>query len=398
MISKKSHNVINIISGISVVGITIGTLALIVILSVFNGFEQLVTSLYSTFNPDLLIESAEGKTIDLTEFPRDQIDSLDGIARYSEVVEENVLLRQGEKQHIANLKGVDESFITAKLDSSIIDGSFTLKKNTHHFAVVGVGVAIFLDTRISDFPRPISIFAPRKTSGYQLSLATDFNQAQLIPSGIFSIQQEIDAKYIIVDLDFAKELLEYDQEISSVELGLINPDDVHAIQDQLQSILGDKYIVKTRFEQQALLYKVMKSEKLAIFLILSFILIIASFNIVGSLSMLILDKKKDIVVLQSMGASNQLIRKIFLFEGSMISLIGAIAGLFLGFLVCYLQQTFGFVKLGDGSGSFVINSYPVLMQLSDFILVFMIVCLIGILGAWIPVRQIATKYLKVKLT
>lgn len=399
LISKKSHNIINIISGISVAGITIGALALIVILSVFNGFEKLITSLYNSFYPDLLIESAEGKTINLDNFPTNDLEKLEGIIRYTEVIEENVLLRQDDKQHIAYVKGVSESFLSKdNIDSTLVEGSFVLERNGISFAVLGVGVAYYLDTRISDFPRPISIFAARKSSGYSLNMSTDFNQMQIMPSGIFSVQHEVDAKYILVPLKFAKELLDYTNEISAVEIGIDKDLDVEIIQEKIKAMLGDNYTVQNRFEQQALLYKIMKSEKLAIFLILTFILIIATFNIIGSLSMLILDKKKDIVVLQSMGADAQLIRRIFLIEGSMISIIGALGGLVLGSIICFLQQQYGIIKLGNGNGSFVVDSYPVLMQMNDFILIFLTVSIIGIVAAWIPVRQISNKYLKVKLT
>lgn len=399
LISKKSHNIINIISGISIAGITIGTLALIVILSVFNGFESIVTSLYNSFYADLLIESAEGKTINLDHFPNDEIEKLEGIIRYTEVIEENVLLQQDDKQHIAFVKGVSESYLLKEdLDSTILEGKFLLEKNGIDFAVVGAGVAYYLNTRISDFPRPISIFAARKSSGYSLNMTSDFNQLQILPSGVFSIQQDVDSKYIIVSLDYAKRLLGYTNEITAIEIGIADDLDFEVVQQKVKAILGDQYSVKNKFEQQELLYRIMKSEKWAIFLILAFILIIATFNIIGSLSLLILDKKKDIVVLQSMGANSDLIKRIFMIEGTMISLIGAISGLVLGSVICFLQQQFGFVKLGNGDGSFVIDSYPVLMLPQDFILIFFTVSIIGIIAAWIPVRQISSKYLSVKLT
>lgn len=399
LISKKSHNIINIISGISIAGITIGTLALIVILSVFNGFESIVTSLYNSFYADLLIESAEGKTINLDHFPNDEIEKLEGIIRYTEVIEENVLLQQDDKQHIAFVKGVSESYLLKEdLDSTILEGKFLLEKNGIDFAVVGAGVAYYLNTRISDFPRPISIFAARKSSGYSLNMTSDFNQLQILPSGVFSIQQDVDSKYIIVSLDYAKRLLGYTNEITAIEIGIADDLDLEVVQQKVKAILGDQYSVKNKFEQQELLYRIMKSEKWAIFLILAFILIIATFNIIGSLSLLILDKKKDIVVLQSMGANSDLIKRIFMIEGTMISLIGAISGLVLGSVICFLQQQFGFVKLGNGDGSFVIDSYPVLMLPQDFILIFFTVSIIGIIAAWIPVRQISSKYLSVKLT
>lgn len=376
-----------------------GTLALIVILSVFNGFESIVTSLYNSFYADLLIESAEGKTINIDHFPNDEIERLEGIIRYTEVIEENVLLQQDDKQHIAFVKGVSESYLLKKnLDSTLLEGKFLLEKNGIDFAVVGAGVAYYLNTRISDFPKPISIFAARKSSGYSLNMISDFNQLQILPSGVFSVQQDVDSKYIIVSLDYAKRLLGYTNEITAIEIGIADDQDFEDVQQKVKAILGDQYSVKNKFEQQELLYRIMKSEKWAIFLILAFILVIATFNIIGNLSLLILDKKKDIVVLQSMGANSDLIKRIFMIEGTMISLIGAISGLVLGSIICFLQQQFGFIKLGNGDGSFVIDSYPVLMLPQDFILIFFTVSIIGIVAAWIPVRQISSKYLSVKLT
>jgi len=390
--------VINIISLISMFGVCIGTMALIIVLSVFNGFENLVTSLYNDFYSDLVIEPATGKTLNVNEIDIAEIKNIEGVANFVEVIEENVLLRQGDKQHIANLKGVSGDFLKrSKVDSAIIEGGFFLQKNQLEFAMIGVGVAYYLNSRIGDFPDPISVYAPRNTGSYRLNMTEDFNQLNIQPSAVFSFQQDIDSKYMIVSLNFAKKILEYSDERTALELNLDEDASLEKVQLKVQSIIGENYRVQNRFEKQASLYKIMKSEKLAIFVILSFILVIATFNIIGSLSMLILDKKKDIVVLQSMGASSALIKRIFLIEGSMISIGGAFLGLILGALICIIQQVFGIIKLGSGDGSFVVDAYPVLMQWTDFILIFITVTIIGLLAAWIPVRKLSARYLNVKL-
>lgn len=373
-------------------------MALIIVLSVFNGFEQLVISLYNSFNPQILIVVNEGKTFDISKFPVDEIKKIPGIVYFTEVVEENVLLQNNQRQHIATMKGVSSSFIEmSNLDSCIIEGRFFLPSNNNTEIIVGSGVAYFLNLDLSNAAKSLQLFVPRNTPGTSFNFEQAFNRENVFPTGVFTVQSEIDAKYIILDLNKALELLEYKNERTAIELGINENISVDKIQEQLNDILGSGYIVKNRFQQQELLYRIMKSEKLAIFLILAFILVIASFNVIGSLTMLILDKRKDIAILQSMGAENRLIKRIFLYEGIMISLIGAIGGLILGSAVCYIQQQFGLVKLGDDDGSFIINSYPVIMRLTDFIIIFFTVLSIGFGAALIPVMQISKRYLQIKI-
>ncbi|MCK4406646.1 MAG: ABC transporter permease [Bacteroidales bacterium] len=398
LISKKSHNIINIISGISVIGITIGTMALIVVLSVFNGFEKLVISLFNTFNPDLVITVKEGKTFNSNEFPSEKVKNIPGVVYFTEVVEENALLKHKAKQHIVTIKGVSEDFEKmSRLDTMIIDGEFILKNEGRSFTVIGAGVAYYLGANPKDFTNPISVYIPKRTKSTSLNFENAFNNQLILPSGVFSVQQDFDINYIIVPLEFARELLEYNDEVTSIELGLEQDADTDEIQSEIQNILGEHFLVKNQFQQQELLYKIMKSEKLAIFLILSFILLIATFNVIGSLSMLILDKKKDIAVLSSMGANKKLIKRIFLIEGLLISVIGAILGLTFGGILCWLQQRFGIISLGPGDGSFVVDAYPVQTQILDFVYVFITVFLIGLAATLVPVKQISKKYLNQKL-
>lgn len=397
LVSKKSHNIINIISIISVVGIGIGSMALILILSVFNGFESLVISLFNTFNPDIEVTLKEGKTFSLSELPAEEIRKIPGLVSYTEVVEENALLKHDEKQHIITIKGVSPEYTElSRLDTMLVEGSFRLKRDHQNLAVLGAGVAYFLDVHIGDFNRPLTVYVPNRKKSPGLDFESAFNRKLITPAGIFSVQQDIDSKYVIVSIDFARDLLDYTAEITSLEINLSGTVPREKVQQQLEGILGERFEVKNRYQQEELLYNIMKSEKFVTFAILAFILLIAAFNVVGSLSMLILDKKKDIAILHSMGASVKRIRRIFMIEGLMITMIGGLAGLLLGGLLSWLQQTFGLIRLGATGGSFVVQYYPVQMQALDFVGIFITVFVIGLLAAWYPVRQISKRYIRYK--
>ena len=392
MISKKSKNAINIISLISIFGVAIGTAALIIVLSVFNGFDNLIESMYNSFDPDLKISIAEGKTFNHHNPNIEKIKTLDGVEFFSETLEENALLKYNNNQYFATVKGVDSNFCKVSgIDTMIVGGKFMLHDDKNReYAVVGQGVAVFLSLGLN-YIDPIIIYVPKRNASISVNPEKAFNRKYIFPSGIFGIQQEFDIKYIIVPLDFAKDLLEYKNNISSLELK-ISPDyNIDDIQNKIQTILGDDFVVKNRFQQHEAFYKIMKSEKWAIFLILTFILIIASFNIISSLSMLIIDKKNDISTFQSMGANLKSIRKIFLYEGWMISIAGAIVGLIIGSFVCWLQIKFGIVQM-KGAGSFIINTYPVAMNFIDIIIIFITVLIIGWLAAWFPVKYLTKKY------
>jgi len=373
-------------------------MALIIVLSVFNGFESLISSLFNSFNPDLEITASKGKTFHYIDFPSDDIKAILGVYVLTEVVEENALLKYRNKQYIATIKGVSDEFERMSgLDTMLIRGEFMLWEGKQPKMIMGAGVAYFLNAGIRDLLNPISVFVPRREGKMSMNLEQAFNSKNIWPSAVFSIQQDFDVKYTVVPIEFARELLDYSDEVTAVEIGLDAGTNTETVKEKINEILGPDFIVKNRFEQQALLYKIMKSEKWAIFLILTFILIIATFNVIGSLTMLILDKKKDIAVLHSMGATNRLIRRIFMMEGVMISIGGAMIGLLLGATVSWLQQTFGFIGLGNGGGSFVVDAYPVQLRLMDFIYVFITVITIGFIAAWYPVRQISKKYLHQKL-
>ncbi|HAQ19371.1 MAG TPA: hypothetical protein DCR40_09100 [Prolixibacteraceae bacterium] len=394
LISKKSVNVINLISGISVAGVTVGTFALIVILSVFNGLDTAIKSMFSSFDPDIKITAAKGKSFDLNEGNFEAIRNLTGIVSVTPVIEEDALLRYGERQYFATIKGVPANYneISGLDTSSITSGRFILEAKNSPFAVVGQGVAYYLSVGLN-FTDPVHIYTLKKGTSGQPSLANAFNHSTIYASGIFANQQEIDSKYVLVPFGYAQELFQMGNRVSAVELALKSGVSEELVKPEITRLLGEKFTVKTQFEQHELFYRVMKSEKWAIFLILGFVLIIASFNILGSLSMLIIDKKADIAILQSMGANQKLIRTIFLFEGWMISLAGAIFGLILGILICWVQIEFGILKIPGNEGSFIFSSYPVEIRIGDLLAIFLLVTGIGFLAAWYPIRFISGRYL-----
>ena len=391
LFSKKSHNAINIISGISAAGVGVGAMALVCVLSVFNGFEVLISNMFSSFDPDLKITLTQGKTFDDNTAEFNRIRKLKTVAYFTEVVEENALLRFKDKQMPATIKGVSDDFKKmTRIDSIMYDGTFTLNDGAFERAVPGIGVAAVLGLS-AHFIDPLYIYAPKRTSKINLLRPENsFNQLGTFVSGIFSVKQlQYDDHYVLVSIKLARELFEYDaSKVTSIELKLAKGVDPDQAKAQITKILGTDFQVKNRYEQQESFFKIMKIEKWFTYLILCFILIIASFNIIGSLSMLIIDKKDDIETLRSLGANNQLIKRIFLFEGWLISFVGAVSGILLGGILCLLQQHFGILKLGTG---YVVDAYPVVTNGADLLLVFVTVLIMGFLAAYYPVRYIRTK-------
>jgi len=391
LFSKKSHNAINIISGISAAGVGVGAMALVCVLSVFNGFEVLISNMFSSFDPDLKITLTQGKTFDDNTSEFNRIRKLKTVAYFTEVVEENALLRFKDKQMPATIKGVSDDFKKmTRIDSIMYDGTFTLNDGAFERAVPGIGVAAVLGLS-AHFIDPLYIYAPKRTSKINLLRPENsFNQLGTFVSGIFSVKQlQYDDHYVLVSIKLARELFEYDtSKVTSIELKLAKGVDPDQAKAQITKILGTDFQVKNRYEQQESFFKIMKIEKWFTYLILCFILLIASFNIIGSLSMLIIDKKDDIETLRSLGANNQLIKRIFLFEGWLISFVGAVSGILLGGILCLLQQHFGILKLGTG---YVVDAYPVVTNGADLLLVFVTVLIMGFLAAYYPVRYIRTK-------
>ncbi len=393
LFARKSRNAINVISAISVAGVTVGTMALITILSVFNGLEVMVKSIFSTSDPEIKITAVKGKVFIPDTLTLKKLAAIDGVEVYAETLEENALLRYEEQQYIATVKGVSLNYTdVTDLDTAMWDGDFLLQgENGRPYAVAGLGVANHLGMRLN-FVSPLSIYIPDRKAKIRATPGNEFIRKYIYLSGIFAVEQEFDSKYVFLPLDFTRELLGYTTEVSSIEVRMREGADQRRTQKAISELMGEQFLVQNRYEQQEMFYKVMKAERLAIYVILTFILIIASFNIIGSLTMLIIEKERDISILKSLGADNQLIKRIFIYEGWMISVIGTLLGLALGFLLCAAQQHFGIVRLaGD---SLLIDAYPVRMQFTDFVAVAATVAAIGYGAAWYPVHYLSRKYLR----
>ena len=394
LVSKKTYNIINIISIIAIVGITFATMSLFVILSIFNGMEKLIDKQITSFNPDLRIELKKGKYFQITDSLKQILSSSKNVAYYSFVLEENVVLGYDKKQVVATMLGVDSNFVyVTGLDSSIYEGRFVLKKNPNSYAVIGSILADQLGITTQSYYL-LTIWAIKKVKAANLNLQNAFNSDFLQVAGIFMVNDEYDSKYVIVPLDFAQDLTNNKNLASYIYLKLYPNASIKSTKKELSSLLPDNYEIKDKYQQNEMIYKIMKSEKWAIFAILSFIIFITSFNIIGSLVMLILEKKKDISVLFSLGASEQSIRRIFLYEGLLISFIGAVVGLILGLILCVIQIKFGLITL-PSQGSFITNVYPVSIKFTDAVLVFFTVMAIGYLIALYPVRYITFRLFNV---
>ncbi len=374
---------------ISGIGVMIVTAALVIVLSVFNGFARLSESLFNSFNPDMAITLKKGKTFSSGELDISRIKKIKGVKYVTEVVEENALMKYLDKQSIVTLKGVSRDFgKMCGIDTMMAAGHFILEEGDMNYAVLGYGIADYLGANLNDFKNPITIYVARRDADFSNVFDNAFSTASIFPSGTFSIQTDFDVKYVLLPLRFMKQILGYHDELTSVEIGLDKTADPAKVQQALMETAGDKFRVKNRYEQQEIIYKIFRTEKWAIVMILAFILLIATFNVTASISMLILEKKKDIAVLQSLGATKTLVQHIFLIEGLLISFSGALAGLIIGGGICWAQIRFGLVRLGDIDSTFVVNTYPVRMIPLDFIIIFVIVMAIGFFAAWYPVYNI----------
>jgi len=395
LFARKSHHAINVISWISVCGVAVATMAMVCTLSVFNGFQELFSTLFCNFDPQIEITSRQGKVFDPTSKEFNTIRKMEGVAIFTEVLEENALLKYQDRQVPATIKGVADNFEQlTSIDSIIINGHFMLYDSLVDYGTLGVGLANVLGTG-SSFVDPLEVFAPKR--GVRINMtnpAASCTQDYLFVSGIFSLEQpEYDEKFVIVPLHFARRLFNYEKEVSGIELKLSPNASLPEIKDEIQKTLGDAYYVKDRYEQQEDFYKMMNLEKWISFLILSFIMLIATFNIIGSLSMLIFDKKEDIITLRNLGANDAFITLIFLIEGSLISLGGVLSGIILGIILTLTQQYFGILRLGE-SNTFIVDSYPVRLDMTDLLLVFITVLIIGFLAVWFPVRYLGKRWLK----
>ena len=397
LFSKKSTHAINVISGISVVGVAIATMALVVTLSVFNGFHDLVASFFTSFDPQLKITPVEGKSVAADDPVLTQIRQLPQIEVATECVEDQALAIYKSRQMMVMIKGVDDNFdqLTHIKEILIGDGDFCLHAADMDYGIPGIRLAEQLATGYS-YDQPLHIYAPRREGQFDLTNPTEaFEEDDLYSPGVlFNVRQaKYDKNYIITSIAFARRLFDQQGMLTSLELRLKPGSNFERTKSEIKQLCGDRFTVKDRFEQQDDTFKIMKIEKFIAYIFLTFILMVACFNIIGSLSMLIIDKKDDVVTLRNLGADDKQITRIFLFEGRMISAIGAVIGIIIGLLLCWLQQRFGLVALGSSSGSFVINAYPVSVHPEDIVLIFITVLVVGFLSVWYPVRYFAKRLL-----
>lgn len=393
LISPKTTHIINIISIITGISFAIGTMALVIIISIFNGLESLIVNRFNSFDPDLKVTPVYSKIFTPDENFMLKLKSLDEIDKYAFTIEEIALIKYQNIYHPFVIKGVDLSYTDMTgLDSMITNGIFSLIYQNRPVAVIGMGVSAYLSVSLN-FAAPLSIYAPNRNASINLAPKSAFIKKYIYPVGIYSVDPEMD-NFVIVPISFARELFNYPKEVSSLEITLKPDVNVNKLKKKLQKLLGTSFQIKDRFEQHQLIYQIMKSEKVIVFLILLFILLIASFNITSSLTMLILEKKEDIKTLQSIGLSQNDIKKIFNIEGWMISIIGTFAGIILGLIFCFLQYKFGIIKMeGSAPNAFIVNSYPVEVRILDLIYILIAVIGVGYFSSRFPVRYITRRYL-----
>ena len=395
LFSKKKTNAINVISIISVTGVAVATMALVIVLSVFNGFHDLVASFFTNFDPQLKVVPVEGKTAPADDPILTKIRHLPQVDVATECVEDQALAMYRDKQAMVVVKGVDDNFDQLTHIKEILygDGEYSLHAANLQYGILGIRLANTLGTS-ADFGDYLRIYAPQREGQFDaMSPEEGFVVDSLLSPGVvFAVNQsKYDRNYIVTSVTFARLLFGQDGMLSSLELRLKDGSDLDAVKSEMRKIAGTKYKVLDRFEQQADTFKIMQIEKVMAYIFLTFILIVACFNIIGSLSMLIIDKKKDVETLRSLGADDRQVKRIFLFEGRMISALGALLGIGLGLLLCWLQQSYGLVKMGERSGSFVVNAYPVSVHYDDVLFIFLTVMAVGWIAVWYPVRHFTKK-------
>lgn len=397
LFSKKSTHAINIISGISIVGVAVATMALVVTLSVFNGFHDLVASLLTAFDPQIEVVPAKGKTAPADDPILTQIRTMPEVDVATECVEDQALAMYNGRQAMVRIKGVDDNFKNLTQIGNILygDGDFTLHAANLQYGIPGIRVADVLGLG-AEWDGFMKIYAPRREGQLDMMNPTEgFVEDSLISPGVvFAVKQaRYDGEYILTSISFARNLFEQQGMLSQLEIKLKPGSNVNKVKAEMQSMAGDKYLVLDRMEQQEDTFRIMEIEKFIAYIFLTFILAVACFNIIGSLSMLIIDKKDDVATLRNLGANDKQIVRIFLFEGRMISAIGAVSGILLGLLLCWLQQEYGLVALGQSSGSFVVDAYPVSVHAEDILIIFLTVIAVGFTSVWYPVRYFAKRLL-----
>ena len=388
LLAKKSHNLINIVTWISIVSVAVAAFAMIFVLSVFNGFNVVISESIHKMSPDLQITSVNGKTLNINEFPFDKIKDIKNVELVLPTITEDVLFRNHDRQQIGQVKGVpDEYYQVERIKSSIINGDRVFETDADvATAVAGAGMAYYLGINANKPFTMVQVYVPRRGNASSFNLENGFNTGHLFVMKVFSTQQDIDETTVLAPFGWLAELVGYEGLASDVEVFINQTANVNKIKRQIKQILGPGFNVDDQYEQQSTLYKMMKSEKLAVYLILVFILVMATFNVIASLSMLIIEKRKDTGILRSMGGDNSLIRSIFLNEGTIICVVGGIIGLILGIIAVLLQQYVGINRLGDGTGNYIVEYYPVALQLQDVLIVLATITIIGGIAAYTTVR------------
>ena len=397
LFSKKSHNAINIISAISVCGVALATLALVCTLSVFNGFHDLISGFFTHFDPDLKVETAKGKTFQPDSSVIAAIRATPGVAVVSLTLEDNAMAKYKGQQTMVTIKGVDDDFLALTHIEDILYGNpeFKLYDEVVDYGIMGIQLMYILGTGIQPYD-PIEVYAPRRGAKVNLSNPmTSFCREPLYsPGTVLNINDaRYASSYILTSLDYARRLFDLDEEVSAIEIGLLQKTNVAQVQHDIEQIVGADYTVKDRYEQQAATFKVVKIEKFVTYLFLCFILMVACFNIISSVSMLILDKQANAETLRSLGATDGFVARIFIYEGNLIALLGAVVGLVLGVLLCLLQQEFGLIGLG-AEGQFVVDTYPVRLKLTDLALVLVSVVTVSALSVWLPIKVLNKYFLR----
>jgi len=391
LLSRKSTNAVNVISLIAALAMGVGTMSLILVLSVFNGFESLVISLYNVFYPEVVIMSAAGKSFDINTLPLDKIREQPGVKAASVIVIENALVEYNEKQSVVTLKGVDSNYtkVVPGLDSFIIAGSPRLTDNEGSYALVGAGIAYNLGINTENVFNAMNVYLPRKQATSMSVPEQAFNRQPIQPGGVFSVQQDFDTRYILVPRNFMLALGEEASRASQVEIALKDGADVAETKRAIAALAGAGFEVKDRWQQNETLYKVMKTEKWVVFAVLLFIIVVSAFNIIGALSMLVIEKQNDMAVMIAMGATPGQVKRIFLAEGCLIAGSGAAIGILLAVGLCLLQQHVGLIPMPGKT--FLIKYYPVNMQLADFVWVSLSVIIISLIASWAPASKVATQ-------
>lgn len=386
LFSRKKRTIINVISWISLAGIAVGTTALIVVLSVYNGIGNLTQSLFNVFDPELVVQPVQGKSFGTSAIAYAELQSTPGVAAVSEVVEENAWVTYRDNESIVTLRGVDDGYAAISgLDTMIYDGQYVLHEGGISFLLLGAD--LYYNLGINSYSNsPLAVHIPKRGGGIGMTMEEAFNTDYAYVAGNFYVQQDIDNQYAVAPIDMVRRLLNYaPDEVSWLAVALDKGANVDRVKASLQQLLGDEYAVKDRFEQQPLYYKIFRSERLGVFLILSLIVLIATLNLVASLSLLIIDKRKDVATLKSMGMEDRDIRRVFFDEGLIIGLVGALGGLAVGFAICWLQQRYGWVKMG--SDNLIVNAFPVAMRVQDFVYTFVLVAALSTLSVLFTVGR-----------